>query len=318
MVKNIIKIREYKEIKNSTVIAIIILILFFNISDLGMTQDAQSYYQMGYQYFSQGDYQKAEENYQRAIDLDPNFENAHYWLGKVYRQTGQYDKAVSKWIDVLKINPRNPYAFRYLNESFRDTSRVTSGTADDYLLEGLKILGTNNEAFLNENNLNNYVLLSAIPYFKKAITLQSDLIKAHYWLGEVYQALSKKISWQYTSLAISSFEKVITSEEENNPSSFQRPSEYWYAYQELMQIFQSLGLKERRENLISQLRKVKAIPYEQALAKAGYNNFAYPDTIEIIKENGKETIELWKYQEEGKTFRVVNKEVIGEEFSEIN
>ncbi len=279
-----------------------------------MAQDAQSYYENGYQYFSQGDYQTAEENYQKAIDLNPNFENAHYWLGKVYRQSGQYDKAVRQWIEVLRINPRNPYAFRFLNESFRDTSRVKDGSADDYFFEGLEMLELIGEIFLNEKNYSNQALLQAIPYFKKAIELQVDLIGAHYWLAEVYQALSKKISWQFTSMAISSFEKAIKIEEENNPYLFQRPSEYWHAYQELMITYQSLGLNERKENLLAQMEKVKANPYEQVVARAGYHDFGYPDQIEIIKQN-EDVIELWKYKEKGKTFRVINKEVVGEEFT---
>ena len=300
------------KIKMIIYLLIIFLIFFFGLIMPGMARDAQSYYENGYQYFSQGDYQRAEENYKKAVDLNPNFENAHYWLGKVYRQTGQYNKAVVQWIEVLRINPRNPYAFRYLNERFRDTSRVQSISANDYFFEGLKMLEVTDEAFLNENNYSNQALLVTIPYFKKSIELQGDLIAAHYWLAEVYQALSKKISWQFTSMAISSFEKAIKIEEEENPYTFQRPSEYWHAYQELILVYQSLGLNERKENLLSQMMQVKAHPYEQVLDKAGYSNYGYPDHIEIIIHDG-ELIEIWKYEEEGKIFRVVNKEVAGEE-----
>ena len=303
----------FKMMKKAAKIGIALIIIFFGYFNSYNAQDAQSYYQSGYQYFSQGNYQKAEENYKKAIELDPNFENAYYWLGKTYRQTGQYEKAIPVWIEILKINPRNPYAFRYLNESFRDTSKITKGEANDYFAEGLKILKASGDAFLNENSISSYSLLSAIPYFKKAVDLEDKIIGAHYWLGEIYQALSKNVSWQYTSLAIASFEKVITIEENENPSAFQRPSEYWYAYRELMVMFQSLGLNERKDNLLKQLQKVKTMPYEQVLNKAGYDNFGYPDSIEIIKENSKELVELWKYEKEKKYFRVVNKEVVGEE-----
>jgi hypothetical protein len=136
---------------------------------------------------------------------------------------------------------------------------------------------------------------------------------ANYWMGEIYQALSKKISWQYTSLAISSFEKAIALEEKTNPSLFIRPPEYWYSYQELLQIFQTLGLNERKENLLDQLQEVKAKPYIQVFQKAGYDDFGYPDSIEIIKTDSEELIELWKYEKEGRTFRVIDKEIVGEE-----
>jgi tetratricopeptide (TPR) repeat protein len=308
MAKNILMI------KNTYCIILIFFISFMLITVSGMAQDAQSFYQNGYQFFSQGNYQKAAENYQKAIDLDQDFEDAHYWLGKVYRQTGQHDKAVQQWIEVLRINPRNPYALRYLNESFRNTSRVQNGNANDYYNEGLKMLEVGDETFLNENSYSNQALLLSIPYFKRAIDLQSDFIAAHYWLAEIYQALAKKVSWQYTSMAISSFEKVIEIEEEKNLKVFERPSEYWYAHQELMLIYQSLGLNERRENLLSKLEEMKSAPYEQVLSEAGYSNFGYPDQIEIIKQD-EDIIELWKYEEENKVFRVVNKEIVGEELS---
>ena len=312
MVNKNINISKNKNTKRIIGIGIIIII-FFGGFVKGFSQDAQSYYQNGYQYFSQENYQQAEENYKKAIELDSNFENAHYWLGKVYRQTGQHDKAVAQWIEVLRINPRNSYAFRYLNESFRDTSRVSGGLSGDYYLEGLKILEVEQDAFLNESNVGSYTLLSAIPYFRRVDESDKNAIGANYWMGEIYQALSKKISWQYTSLAISSFEKAIALEEKDNPSLFIRPSEYWYSYQELLQIFQSLGLNERKENLLNQLQEVKAKPYIQVLQKAGYYDFGYPDSIEIVKADSEELIELWKYENEGKTFRVINKKIVGEE-----
>lgn len=309
--ENIATIRKNKNTKR--IIGIGVIIIFLSYSGIGFSQDAQSYYQNGYQYFSQEKYQQAEENYKKAIELDSNFENAHYWLGKVYRQTGQHDKAITQWIEVLRINPRNSYAFRYLNESFRDTSRVTGGDSGDYYLEGLRILGVQQDTFLNESNVGSYTLLSAIPYFRRVSESDKDAIGANYWMGEIYQALSKKISWQYTSLAISSFEKAIALEEKSNPSLFLRPQEYWYSYQELLQIFQSLGLNERKENLLNQLQEVKAKPYIQALQKAGYDDLGYPDSIEIIKTDSEELIELWRYEKEDKVFRVINKEVVGEE-----
>jgi tetratricopeptide (TPR) repeat protein len=301
---------KWEKVKYSKVILILFFCLIF-VSTPTKAQDARSYYEDGYQYFSQGDYKKAEESYQRAIELDPNFEDAHYWLGKVYRQLGEYNKAVPQWIEVLKLNPRNPYAFRYLNESFRGTPQVQSGDANEYLKKGIEILEITDDAFLNRNQYSNLTLLQVVPYFKKAIELKEDLIASHYWLAEVYYALSEKITWQYTSMAINSFERAIQVLEEN-PDLSQKPSEYWYSYQELITIFQSLGLNERRDNLLKKIQEVKTKPYREILNKAGYENYGYPDRIEIIRTNG-EVIELWEYVQQEKTFRVVDKEIVGEE-----
>lgn len=285
----------------------------FCITVSGITQDARSYYENGYQYFSQGDYQKAEESYQKAIELNPDFEDAHYWLGKVYRQTGQHTQAVPQWIEVLRINPRNPYAFRYLNESFRSTPRIQNGKAQDFYEESLKILKiTKEEYFLNENNYNITELLQIAPYFRKALELEDDFIPAYYWLGELYKILSKKISWQYTSMAINNFENVIKIEEEKTPITLTRPAEYWYTYQELADIYQSLGLNERKDNLLLRLHEIKAKAYEKILAKSDFTDLGYPDAVEIVKEQDKIS-ERWKYTEEGIVLRVINAEVVGKE-----
>src|SRR5665811_843159 len=98
------------------------------IRDRIYAQDYQTYYKNGYEYFLQGKYEMAEQDYKKAIELNPNFENAHYWLGKVYTQTGVYDQAIEQWKEVLRINPGNQYAFRNLLDSFKSTSRAVSYT----------------------------------------------------------------------------------------------------------------------------------------------------------------------------------------------
>ena len=155
-----------------------LLFLFF-ILILGSTviyaQDYQTYYKNGYEYFLQEKYEMAEQHYKKAIELNPDFENAHYWLGKVYKQTGDYNQAIQQWKEVLRINPGNQYAFQNLIGSFKSTSLVQSDKANDYLDEGIKIIGNPEEYLFKGDAPSVNSLLSAIPYFKKAASVEANL-----------------------------------------------------------------------------------------------------------------------------------------------
>ncbi|GAG65323.1 unnamed protein product, partial [marine sediment metagenome] len=168
-------------------------------------------------------YEMAEQHYKKAIELNPDFENAHYWLGKVYKQTGAYNQAIEQWKEVLRINPGNQYAFRNLIGSFKNTSRVQSDKANDYLDEGIKIIGNPEEYLFKGDAPSVNSLISAVPYFKKAASIVPNLLEAFYWIGETYRVLGEKSTWQFNNLAIENYKKVIDTEETANSISFDHP-----------------------------------------------------------------------------------------------
>jgi len=278
-------------------------------------QDYQTYYKNGYEYFLQEKYEMAEQYYKKAIELNPDFEDAHYWLGKVYKQTGAYSQAIEQWKEVLRINPGNQYAFQNLIGSFKSISRVQSVKANDYLDEGIKIIGNPEEYLFKANAPSVDSLLSAIPYFKRATSIEPNLLEAFYWMGETYQALGEKSTRQFNPLAIESYIKVIGIEEAANPISFDHPSPYWRSYVQLAKIYRSLGLKDREEKLWLQLEKARSLPYKQVLERKGYFGFGYPSRIEVNFKDG-DKIENWSYPEKEIIFTVINGEVEGEKEKE--
>jgi tetratricopeptide (TPR) repeat protein len=258
----------------------------------------------------------AEEYYKKAIELNPDFENAHYWLGKVCKQTGDYGQAIEQWKEVLRINPGNQYAFQNLIGSFKSTSRVQSDRANDYLDEGIEIIGNPEEYLFRGSAPSVNSLLSVLPYFKKAASIEPDLLEAFYWIGETYRVLGGKSTWQFTNLAIENYKKVINMEETDNPISFEHPSPYWRSYVQLAKIYSSLGLKDKEEKLWLQLEKAKSLPYKQVLERKGYFGFDYPSRIEVSFKDG-DKIENWIYSEKDITFTVINGEVEGEKEKEL-
>ena len=306
-----------EKIFHKTGLSLLILFLILILgSAIIYAQDYQTYYKNGYEYFLQGKYEMAEQYYKKAIELNPDFENAHYWLGKVYKQSGDYGQAIEQWKEVLRINPGNQYAFQNLIGSFRSTSRVQSDEANDYLDEGSKIIGNPEEYLFKGDTPSVNSLLSALPYFKRAASIEPNLLEAFYWIGETYRVLGEKSTWKFSNLAIENYKKVINIEETANPISFEHPSPYWRSYVQLTKIYSSLGLKDKEENLWLQLEKAKSLPYKQVLERKGYFGFDFPSRIEVSFKDG-DKIENWIYSEKDITFTVINGEVESEKEKEL-
>ncbi len=305
--------KKYFHRTGLSLLVLFIILILVNI--VIYAQDYQTYYKNGYEYFLQEKYEMAEQSYKKAIELSPDFENAHYWLGKVYKQTGDYNQAIQQWKEVLRINPGNQYAFQNLTGSFKSTSRIQSDKANDYLGEGIKIIGNPEEYLFKENapSVNN--LLTALPYFRRAAGIEPNLLEVFYWIGETYRVLGEKSTWQFNSLAIENYKKVIDIETASNPISFEHPSPYWRSYVQLAKIYSYLGLKDKEDKLWIQLENAKSLPYKQVLERNGYFGFNYPSRIEVSFKDG-DRIENWIYSEKDITFTVINGEVEGKKEKE--
>ena len=89
--------------------AFLILVSLFAISlVLGSLncarKTADDHYRAGYRFFDEGDYDKAIEEYNKAIKIDPNHINSHLNLGEAYYQKGMYEQAKKEYEYVLKLN----------------------------------------------------------------------------------------------------------------------------------------------------------------------------------------------------------------------
>ncbi len=55
--------------------------------------------------YFEGDSSTAIREYQRALEMDPNFALAHYFLGQAYEQEGQYSPAIQSLTRALELTP---------------------------------------------------------------------------------------------------------------------------------------------------------------------------------------------------------------------
>ena len=77
--------------------------------------DPAAYIKRGNAYWSEGQYDQAISDYNKALEINPRHAKAYYNRGNTYMSTGQYDQAISDFTKALEINPR--YAKAYNNRA---------------------------------------------------------------------------------------------------------------------------------------------------------------------------------------------------------
>jgi len=77
-------------------------------NSLNYSIDVKTYYNLGLVYFQTGFYKKAEEKFRHTIYLDPKFTNAYLKLAYLYATKKDYDKAIVEWNKILEIEPNFP------------------------------------------------------------------------------------------------------------------------------------------------------------------------------------------------------------------
>ncbi len=75
--------------------------------------------------FASGNFPKAIEMYQRALDLDPKLYEAALFLGDVYYKSADQPKAGEWFARAIQINPDRETAYRYWGDSLMKQGKVT-------------------------------------------------------------------------------------------------------------------------------------------------------------------------------------------------
>ena len=115
----------------------------------------QAHLALGDAYLKQGDASEARAEYLRALDLQPNYAAAHDGLGRLFESTGQDDKAEAQYRQALEINVAFADSYTHLGDLF-----LRRGRLDD-----------------------------AIDLFLKAIAVRPDFSTAYTRLGIAYARL---------------------------------------------------------------------------------------------------------------------------------
>jgi len=77
------------------------------------------HYNLGITYKELGEHQKAISSYEKAIQIEPNYAQAHNNLGVVFNQLGEHQKAISCYEKAIQIDPSHISIVNGLSDLFK-------------------------------------------------------------------------------------------------------------------------------------------------------------------------------------------------------
>jgi tetratricopeptide (TPR) repeat protein len=152
----------------------------------------EAYANLGLAYVEQGKYDKAIEHYQQAIKLKPDNADTHYNLGVAYGNLKKYKEAIESYMQVIKIDPDYAKAYNNIGDLYNKSWQYKK--AIEYLKKAVEIKPDYPLAYVNLGV--SYVELGkreeAIEAWKQAVKVKPDYAGAHFNLGRLYAMMKKK------------------------------------------------------------------------------------------------------------------------------
>ncbi len=122
--------------------------------------------------------EEATDNYRRALQINPTFDEAHFKLAVVLAGRRKFDEAIAQYREALRINPRSTDAHLNLGSAFLWLGRLSE--AQDEFTKALKI---NPQLAMGYYNLANVFDLEgrpdeAVRNYQEALRLKPDYAEA--------------------------------------------------------------------------------------------------------------------------------------------
>tara|TARA_Y100001968_G_scaffold185090_1_gene169527 strand:+ start:2 stop:1615 length:1614 start_codon:yes stop_codon:yes gene_type:complete len=132
-----------------------------------------------------GNLQEAKNSYQKAINLNPDFANAHYNLGNVLHDLGNLQEAKVSYRKAIKIKPDYIVAHSNLGNVLRDLGKLQE--AELSIRKAIELNPNFPDAHLNLGNIlrDHGNLRDAEFAYRRAIQIRPDYTNAHSNLGNV-------------------------------------------------------------------------------------------------------------------------------------
>jgi len=138
---------------------------------------------LGSAFLKKGQLDEAIAHFQKALEIKPDYADAHNNLGKALLQNGQLDEAMAQFQKALDIKPDHAEAHNNLGAALLKKGGVDEAILHDQ--EALQIRPDFVEAHVNLGNalLQKDRVDEAIAHYQKALEIEPGLAEAHYNLG---------------------------------------------------------------------------------------------------------------------------------------
>ena len=157
---------------------------------------AEGYFQQGNGYVQTGQLSLAVTAYEKALELNPNYQAVYANLGVVYYQLEQLDLAAQQYQKALELEPND--------------GEVT------YNLGALNL----QRALIGGNQPDANLLNEAIGQIQRALELSPNLAEPYFSLGVAYMTLGQK------EAAIQAFEDFLANDSGQDPRASQEAQRY--------------------------------------------------------------------------------------------
>ena len=149
--------------------------------------DSRKYYEIANNYFDKGQYDKAIENYNMAILLNPIFSEAYFGRALSFYKMKDYDKAIKDYSKAIELDPKNPIIYNNRGDAYYRKQNYTEAIKD-----------YDKAIMLNQNYMKAYynrglcyasleAYDKAIEDFKMVTKLKPEFPEAWHLLGLAYE-----------------------------------------------------------------------------------------------------------------------------------
>ena len=114
-------------------------------------EDAGFYYGRGTDYAKQGKLQQAISDYNRAVEIDPQFAKAYFGRGFVYAKQGKNELALADYDQAIQLDPK--LANVYYNRALIYVAQGQTQQALDDYSQVIKLNPEDSEAYYNRGRI---------------------------------------------------------------------------------------------------------------------------------------------------------------------